>query len=192
MPDTFLLMIIIGCEIGFWIVLLAGLAARYLLARKALSTVLLVSVPFIDLILLAATVIDLGRGSTASFAHGLAAAYIGFSVAFGSVTIGWMDTWFAHRFAGGEAPAPAPSHGWALVRYEMVWWLRCVLAVAVTMTLVFAAIHFIDDPARTEELEAWLVLSVFTVVLWFVFGPLWVLLFNLSVPHTQTGKRVQL
>ena len=43
----------------------------------------MVGVPLLDLVLLAATVLDLRAGSTATFVHGLAAAYIGFSVAFG-------------------------------------------------------------------------------------------------------------
>ena len=53
------------------------------------SSVLLLCVPLIDVVLLAATVLDLQRGASASFAHGLAAAYIGFTVAFGGVTIQW-------------------------------------------------------------------------------------------------------
>ncbi len=55
--------------------------------------------------------IDLARGATAGFGHGLAAAYLGFSVAFGHGLIRRADERFAHRFAGGTAPAPRPRHG---------------------------------------------------------------------------------
>ena len=103
-----LVAIIIATEIGFWVLLGAGLAARYLLDRRRLSTVLLASVPLVDLVLLIATVIDLSGGATAGFKHGLAAAYIGFSVAFGHSVIRWADQRFAHRFAGGPPPWRPP------------------------------------------------------------------------------------
>jgi hypothetical protein len=57
-------------EIAFWALLAAGLAARYLLRRRRFSTALLVAVPLVDLVLLTATVVDLGRGATAGSSHG--------------------------------------------------------------------------------------------------------------------------
>ncbi len=86
-----LIAIIVFCEIGFWVVLGAGLVARYLLGRRTLGAVLLAAVPLVDLVLLVATVVDLSNGATADFTHGLAAAYIGFSVAFGHSIIRWAD-----------------------------------------------------------------------------------------------------
>jgi hypothetical protein len=185
MTDTFLLIFIIGCETSFWIVLLTGFLVRYLLGLRTLSTILLVCVPVIDVALLIATTIDLSRGTTATFVHGLAAAYIGFSIAFGGVSISWADNWFAHKFADGEPPVKAPDHGWKLVRSEFIWWLRCILAVAVTQSLVFLAIIYIDDPIRSEALNLWFTLPLVTVALWFIFGPLWVLLFNRSPPEVN-------
>jgi hypothetical protein len=52
------------------------------------------------MLLLAATDFDLRSGSVATFAMGLAAAYLGFTIAFGGVTIDWADAVFARRFAG--------------------------------------------------------------------------------------------
>lgn len=182
MTDNFLLVLIIGCEVGFWLVLLLGLIARYVLKLQKLSVILLLSVPLIDVVLLAATMIDLGQGASATFMHGLAAAYIGFSVGFGHSSITWADTWFAHRFAGGEPSLTAPTHGWELVRYELKWWFRCILAAAVTLILVFFAITYIDDPIRSEALDSWVFLSLATVGIWGLFGPLWTFLFNQSPP----------
>ncbi len=182
MTDNILIAVIVGCEIAFWLFLLSGLLVRYLFDLKRLSSALLICVPLVDVVLLAATTIDLSRGAVATYAHGLAAAYIGFSVAFGSVTIGWVDAWFAYKYAGAKRPASAPTHGWKLIRSEIFWWLRCVLAVAVTQTLVYAAIFFVDDPHRTEQLNLWLKIPLFTVVLWFIFGPLWVILFHRTAP----------
>lgn len=100
--------------------------------------------PLVDIALLAATTLDLSRGAVATFAHGLAAACIGFSVAYGGASIRWADQWFAHKFTDAAHPQRAPTHGPALIRYEFVWWFRCVLAVIVTQVLMFLAITFVD------------------------------------------------
>lgn len=97
--------VIIACEIGFWVVLLAGLATRYVLRRPWTGAVLLLCVPLVDLVLLWATVLDLRQGAVADWSHGLAAVYLGFSVAFGHDIIRRADQRFAHRFAGGPVPA---------------------------------------------------------------------------------------
>src|SRR5918999_5442410 len=113
-----LVALIVATEIAFWVVLAAGLVARYLLGRRRLGAILLAGVPLVDLVLLTATVIDLRGGATAEVGHGLAAAYIGFSVAFGHSVIRWADARFAHRFAGGPPPQRPPRHGRARARYE--------------------------------------------------------------------------
>ena len=73
--------LIVGCEIGFWILLLLGLTARYVLRARRLSTVLLICVPLVDVLLLAASALDLRRGAQPGIAHGIAAIYLGESVA---------------------------------------------------------------------------------------------------------------
>ena len=116
-----LYVLIVACEIGFWVILLLGLACRYLLRRDRLSRALLLGLPLIDALLLAFTAIDLRNGTTATFAHGLAAAYVGFTVAFGAMAVKWADAHFAHRFAAGPAPSEPPARGWPAVRYELVF-----------------------------------------------------------------------
>ena len=106
-----LYVLILACEVGFWVVLLMALAVRYLLAKERLSRALLLCLPLIDLLLLIFTALDLRRGSAATFAHGLAAAYVGFTVAFGGIAVKWADAHFAHTFAAGPVPAKAPSLG---------------------------------------------------------------------------------
>lgn len=100
--------VIVACEIGFWVLLLAGLACRYLLRRQLLSTILLALAPAVDLVLLIASVLDLRGGGTATAVHGLAAIYLGVSVGFGHRMMHWADVRFAHRFAGGPPPAKKP------------------------------------------------------------------------------------
>ena len=106
--------VIVACEVGFWVVLLAGFTARYLLRRPRLGAALLVCVPLADLVLLVASALDLRYvGGQADLAHGLAAIYLGVSVAWGHSMVRWADARFAHRFAGGPRPRarsePGPS-----------------------------------------------------------------------------------
>ncbi|MFD0533927.1 hypothetical protein ACFQY7_09240 [Actinomadura luteofluorescens] len=61
-----LLAVIAGCEIGFWVLLAAGLLARYPLRLRRTGAALLLCVPLVDLVLLAATAIDLRGGATAA------------------------------------------------------------------------------------------------------------------------------
>mgnify|MGYP003380973378 CR=1 FL=1 len=51
----------------------------------------LLCLPLVDVLLLAFTAMDLRRGSTATFSHGLAAAYVGFTLAFGGMAVKWAD-----------------------------------------------------------------------------------------------------
>lgn len=164
--------VIIACEIGFWAILAAGLFARYGLRWPRVSTALLVSVPAVDLVLLTATVLDLRQGAVATAAHGLAAAYLGFSIAFGHQTIRTLDQRFAHRFAGGPKPVRTPRTGPLRIRYEWQQWGRAALAWAVACVLLMAAIVVVGDGNRTTELESWL--SGLTIALagWLVAGPL--------------------
>lgn len=147
--------LIIACEIGFWVFLAAGLVARYALRRRRLSVALLVCAPLVDLVLLAATVADLHGGATANASHGLAAAYIGFSVAFGHRLITWADAHAAHRFADGPPPAKPPRAGRAHAAYEWRLWGQAVLAGAITCGLLGLAILAVGDPGRTAALEGW-------------------------------------
>jgi len=98
--------------------LLLGLAARYLLGQHRVSAVLLVYVPLIDLILPFATILHLRSGVTADETDGLAAAYIGVSVAFDPSMIHWADARFTHQFAGGPPVQRPPRRGGARSRYE--------------------------------------------------------------------------
>jgi hypothetical protein len=168
---------IVACEAAFWVVLFAALAARYLWRRTQLSRGLLLALPVVDLLLLAFTGFDLRSGTTADFAHGLATAYVGFTIAFGGIIVAWADRRFAHRFAGGPAPLPSPDRGWPAVRHELGLWLRCVLAWIITSALLVALIAFVDDAARTEALEQWFRFALGGIILWFLFGPVWSLVF---------------
>lgn len=165
--------LIVACEVGFWVILLLALALRYVLRKEVLSRALLICLPLIDVLLLLFTAMDLRRGATATFAHGLAAAYVGFTVAFGGMAVKWADAYFAHKFASGAAPATAPSRGWEAVRYDLNLWGRCIVASVITMTLVEALRQFVGTSEATEPLLAWHKHAFGCIVLWFFFGPVW-------------------
>jgi hypothetical protein len=171
-----LLALIAACEIGFWLVLLAGLSVRYLLRRRRLGAALLAATPLLDVVLLAATVIDLNGGATANLAHGLSAAYLGYSVAFGRSMIRWADERFAHRFAGGPPPKGRPKYGRARARYEWREFGKAALATAIACAVLLAMIAVVDAPSRTEALLGWTarlgtVLAIWSI--WPISHTLW-------------------
>ncbi|RKS73320.1 hypothetical protein BZB76_4010 [Actinomadura pelletieri DSM 43383] len=161
-----LIAITAGCEIGFWVVLAAGLAARYVLRLRRTGAALLWCVPLVDLVLLVATALDLGNGATAGFAHGLAAAYLGYSVAFGPSMVRWADERFAHRFADGPPPRGKPADGRARTRYEWREFGKAVGATALACGLLLAMIAWVGDPDRTAALLAWLVRLGVVLAIW--------------------------
>lgn len=162
------------CEVGFWVLLGAGLVARYLLGWRRTGAALLIATPLLDVVLLVATAFDLSRGAQASAVHGLAATYLGFSVAFGHSTIRWVDVRVAHRFAGGPAPAKLPKHGPVRIRHEFREWVKCLLAVAIACAVMLFLIFVIATPASTHALWAasgWIPRLGVVLGIWFVVGP---------------------
>ncbi len=167
--------LIVACEVGFWVILGLALAVRYLLRKERPSRALLLCLPLVDVLLLVFTSMDLRRGATATFAHGLAAAYVGFTVAFGGLAVKWADAHFAHWFAAGPVPPRAPSRGWEAVGHELKLWGRCIVACLITASLVEALVQFIGLSGATEPLLEWQKRAFGCVVLWFFFGPVWTL-----------------
>ncbi|RUS47275.1 hypothetical protein [Cohnella sp. AR92] len=143
---------IIGCEIAFWVFVLGGLACRYLLRKRRTGAALLLLTPVIDLVLLIATVFHLRDGAEAGFAHGLAAIYIGVSIAFGRSMVRWADERFAYRFAGGPPPRKKPKHGPEHARAERQAWLKHLLAWGIGCLLLYGMIALVGDDSRTKEL----------------------------------------
>lgn len=144
---------IIGCEIGFWLFVLAGLFFRYILRNKRIGSLLLLCTPLVDLLLAGATVIDLRNGATASFIHGLAAVYIGVSIAFGHRMIKWADVRFAHRFAGGAAPVGAPKSGPEHASHQRQMWFLHLLGCIIGCLLLYGMILLVGDESRTQSLS---------------------------------------
>jgi hypothetical protein len=176
-PSIVLYLLIVACEVAFWLILLVSLIVRYILQREKASRWLLYSLPAVDALLFTVATLDLKSGTPATMAHGLAAAYVGFTLAFGSLAVRWADAHFAHRFAAGAVPAKAPSTGWSAVRYEVALWMRCIVAWIIALVLLTGLIAFVGDEEITRPLRAWYAFALGSIALWFVFGPVWSLVF---------------
>ena len=158
-----LIALIIVAELAFWLILLSGLALRYLLRRPRLGMALLVATPVVDLALLAATTIDLRRGGEASLPHALAAVYIGVSVAWGQRIVSWADVRFAQRFAGGPPPEPPPRWGRQHAARQRREWLRHLSAWATGTALLGVGMLIVGDLDRTWALVN--IVALWTLIL---------------------------
>ncbi len=144
---------IVICEVGFWVLLAAGLGARYLLRMPRLGAALLLCEPLLEVLLLVVSAIDLKNGAEPSWRHGLAAIYIGYTVGHGHRTVKWLDGHAAHRFDGAPRPAP-PRYGMARARHEGRVWLGSVVAGTVASALLLAAAGYVGDAGDTSKLDA--------------------------------------
>ena len=147
-----LIALIVAAEIAFWLLLISGLAARYVFGLPRLGLALLVETPLVDLALLGAMTIDLRRGGEAALPHALAAVYIGVSVAWGERIVDWADARFAHRFAGEPAPEPSPRTGRRHAARQRREWLRHLRAWSTGTALLGLGVLVVGELERTEAL----------------------------------------
>lgn len=193
--ETPLVLLILACEIGFWVVLAAGLIARYVLHRRRLSTILLVSVPLIDLLLVSVSIADVAGGSPPEAVHGLAAVYLGFTVAFGHSIVRWADARAAYHLGGGPKPVKPPKDGLAGLVHETKELGKAAVAAAIALgviaTMSTVAGTGLMAPAQWPGDPLWVWALRVAVVLgaWVVFGPVWVLLgFGGGSRQTQDSR----
>ncbi|GAA2224395.1 hypothetical protein GCM10010232_06570 [Streptomyces amakusaensis] len=148
--------LIIVCEVGFWVLLAAGLGARYALKMPRLGAALLLCEPLLEVVLLIATAVDLKNGAEPSWTHGLAALYIGYTVGHGHRTVRWLDGHAAHRFGGAPPPLQPPRYGMARAAHEGKVWLGTLIGAAVATGLLLLAIWYVGDASRSGSLEGWI------------------------------------
>lgn len=147
--------LIIACEVGFWVLLVGGLSLRYLAKMPRLGAAVLLCEPVLEVVLLVVTAIDLRNGAQADWKHGLAAAYIGFTVAMGHYTIKLIDVRFAHRFAGGPPPVKAPKYGKPRMIHEWKTAARWILACGIAAGLLQLAVLYVGDDGQVGSLQGW-------------------------------------
>ncbi len=154
--------IIFACEILFWVLIAAGLVARYALNRERLGGILLAATPVVDLLLLLFVSIDIRRGAEFHPQHALAAVYLGCSLAFGHDMLRWADRKVAERFAG-QPRTPKPI-GMGHAAQERRGWLKHALAWGIG-TAVLGFLYLLaglpDDPGQFFELSyMWAIILV--------------------------------
>ncbi|MEU8954564.1 hypothetical protein AB0C93_09685 [Streptomyces sp. NPDC048518] len=146
--------LIIICEAGFWVLLAAGLVLRYWARMPRASVAVLLCEPLLEVLLFVVTAIDLKNGAEPDWKHGLAAVYIGYSIALGHYTVKWVDVRVAHRFAGGPAPS-TPKYGTARAVHEWKIAARWVLAALIAMALLQGAIWYVGGDGEVSSLRMW-------------------------------------
>src|SRR5690606_26009541 len=97
------------------------------LKKKKMGLFFLALTPVIDLILLVATSVDLYHGAAATKVHGIAAVYIGISIAFGKSMIGWADTRFQY-YVMKQGSKPVKRFGIDYAKHYFKSWGQHVLA----------------------------------------------------------------
>jgi len=151
-----MLFAIIFAEVAFWLVIVLGLAARYVLRRRTLGAIRLGASPFVDLALLIFIVADLRAGAEPHWTHGLGAIYLGFSVVYGKRMVSWADRRFAARYGGEPGPRKARLYGAERVRHEWretgLWWLACGLSTGV----LAGCTALVGGPSSAGPLVDWI------------------------------------
>ncbi|MGY3318490.1 hypothetical protein [Arthrobacter sp. TE12232] len=177
-----ILTIIVVCEVAFRVVILLGLPARYVGRAPRLGLFLLALAPVVDLVLLISTALHLQSGNEATWHHGLAAVYIGFSIAYGHRMIGWADARFAYHFSGG--PKPVRLSGWAHIKSCWADVARTALAAVISAGILLLLAWCVADAGRTAALQSWYpILLMLTAIEVF-----WAVSYTLS-PKRGSGPR---
>lgn len=191
--DSPLIWALIAAEVLFWVVVIAGLVARYGFRRQRASTVILLGVPLIVVALVVLTGIDLAGGSTPDLSHALAAVYLGFTLAYGPSMIEAADGWFARRYAGGAPRAKAPKSGPVAIRRAWISWRRFLVTWLLSI-LVLAAMQLIAgwqvpqswEAANEAPLSGMAILLTAALLIWLVAEPLYLMVFKSRAPQ-ETG-----
>ena len=174
--DSPVLYVIVGCEIGFWALVVVGLAVRYGLRAPRASTVVLRAVPVLDVVLLVAVAIDLHDGAQVGQVHRIAGIYLGVTVAFGHSMIRWADVRCAHWFADGPPPPARVQKGPMAVRREVTEFGRWLVAAAVAALCILVLAVTVADGDQTRALFGIFPLLGIITVIWLVTGPVWAVL----------------
>ncbi|MET8469453.1 hypothetical protein ABZY90_23615 [Streptomyces sp. NPDC006422] len=178
--------LIVVCEIAFWVLLAAGLALRYWARMPRASVAVLLCEPLLEVLLLVVTAVDLKNGAEPDWKHGLAAVYIGYSIALGHYTIKWVDVRVAHRFAGGPPPS-TPRYGAARAIHEWKLAARWILAALIAMGLLQGAIWYVGPDGSTESLAQWQQRMLFLIAINVVIATSYTV-FPKKAPTVTTNK----
>ncbi|MFJ5765718.1 hypothetical protein ACIP9C_10145 [Lysinibacillus sp. NPDC093210] len=163
---------IITAEIAFWIVILIGLVCRYRFKKPKLSILFFALTPVIDLLLVLLTAMDLRAGTPASISHGIAAVYIGVSIAYGKTMITWADEKFQQWFL--KLPVEKKRlTGLAKGIHEIKMLGLHVIAYVISASLLYAMIVFIgqltDTSSLLQVMKVWGIILIIDAIISFSY-----------------------
>ncbi|MFJ7405496.1 MULTISPECIES: hypothetical protein [unclassified Lysinibacillus] len=163
---------IITAEIAFWIVILIGLICRYRFKKPKLSIIFFALTPVIDLLLVLLTAMDLRAGTPASISHGIAAVYIGVSIAYGKTMITWADEKFQQWFL--KLPVEKKQlTGLAKGIHEIKMLGLHVIAYVISASLLYAMIVFIgqltDTSSLLQVMKVWGIILIIDAIISFSY-----------------------
>lgn len=163
---------IITAEIAFWIVIFIGLVCRYRFKKPKLSIIFFALTPVIDLLLVLLTAMDLRAGTPASISHGIAAVYIGVSIAYGKTMITWADEKFQQWFL--KLPIEKKRlTGLAKGIHEIKMLGLHVIAYVISASLLYAMIVFIGELTDTSSLlqvmKVWGIIIIIDAIISFSY-----------------------
>jgi hypothetical protein len=153
-------LLIVSCEVGFWVAVVLGLTTRYVLRLRRLSTAVLLCIPLLDLALFVATVLDLRGGLKAGPQHAIAICYLAVTLVWGHRIVDRADRSFARRFGGTPATERPPGHAYRPLpaNVQLAWdrLRRNLVAMSICVALEVTAIVVVGEWSRTH----WLLLPV--------------------------------
>jgi hypothetical protein len=161
-----LLAVIVACEVAFWVLLLLGLALRYPARRPRLGAAVLMCVPLVDVVLLVVTVLHLRAGGAPDATTGLAAAYIGASIAFGPGVVQRLDARFAHRHGNRPMAETPPKYGAARARHEWREFRKAALAFAIASLLLLGGVALVGGFDQGQPLLSWIYKLALALIIW--------------------------
>lgn len=143
--------IIVACEIGFWIFIIAGLITRYIINQKKTGLILLAMTPIVDLVLILFTSYDIYREAEITMAHSIAPIYLATSIVYGKTMIQWADERFLY-YVKRDGPKPKRRIGIEFAKHSLKGSLQHILAYIIGGALLLFMIFYIGDSSKTEIL----------------------------------------
>lgn len=171
-------MIILAAEALFWILVIAGMVARYVFRMPTASKFLLLAVPVVDIALLIAVIIELRSGQPAGIEHQLVGLYLGISIILGPGLIRWCDEKVRNLSSGKKRVPKVQKPFGAKMREELIFLAKWSLAVGVAFLINQGLMLVAINDAQREALSQASSMPLTSIVLVALFGPGWVLLFE--------------
>lgn len=154
----YIVTLIILAEVLMWVCIGLVIFARYKLENKPLSIFFFLLMIVVNIVLLILTSLDLKNGGDATFAHGLAAIYIGISIAFGRSMIRYADNLYKEYILKYWVQKEKPTE-----KQKVMTTAQHLLAYVIGASLLYAMIEYVNDASQTKILISFI--KIWTIVM---------------------------